>query len=283
MQEVSVVGTIQNVFSRREMKYLIDDAQYSSLNKFLKGYMKEDVYGRYTVGNTYFDTNEYDIIRRSLEKPVYKEKLRTRCYTVPEKDTEIFIELKKKYKGIVFKRRAVMTMDEARTYLQNGQKPASNDQILSEIDWFLNMYHPKPSMYIAYDRVALTGIEDPSLRVTFDSNIRWRICDTDLSYGTWGRKLLEDGQYVMEVKADKAIPFWLADKFSELNIFKTSFSKYGRCFLQQNAENSGKKTMNDTENIIDFPGVHLNNACTDNDKKIWRNTDYVRQYIAVDG
>ena len=132
-----------------------------------------------------------------------------------------------------------MTMDTAREYLQFGKRPEKEDQILSEIDWFLNMYRPIPSMYIAYDRSALSGLEDPSLRITFDSNIRWRTHDTDLSCGTWGTKLLSDGQYLMEIKTSGALPFWLANKLSELNIFKTSFSKYGRCFMEELANDVG--------------------------------------------
>ena len=131
------MSAVQNVFKRYEMKFLIDNEQFVSLTEFLKNYTCEDEYGRYTVGNTYYDTPEYDLIRRSLEKPVYKEKLRTRCYTVPDNDTKVFVELKKKYKGVVFKRRTVMTMDEARAYLHHGEKPSEHDQILNEIDWFL--------------------------------------------------------------------------------------------------------------------------------------------------
>ncbi len=263
------MGTVQNVFSRNEIKFIVDQAQYKALTDFLKAYTHEDTYGRYTVGNTYFDTPDHMLVRRSLEKPVYKEKLRVRCYTVPDKDTDVFVELKKKFKGVVYKRRVVMTMEEAGAYLISGKKPSGSDQILSEIDWFLNLYHPKPYMYLAYDRIAFTGKKDPTLRITFDSNIRWRTCDTDLSCGTWGKKLLDDGLHVLEIKICGCMPLWLADKLSELGVFKTSFSKYGRCFLKEMAESAGIEREDGAPgkiiDIADARGFVPNALCEEDD------------------
>jgi hypothetical protein len=147
-----------------------------------------------------------------------------------------------------------MTMDEACAFLKDGQRPEESNQILDEIGWFLKLYKPQPSMYVAYDRIAMTGRDDPSLRLTFDSNVRWRTLDTDLSCGTWGKKLIGDDQYILEIKANAAIPVWLADDLSELGIYKTSFSKYGRCFL---ADLSGDdRSIELPSNIIDIAGVH---------------------------
>ena len=139
--------------------------------------MKMDNYGEHTICNLYFDTDDYELIYSSIEKPVYKEKLRLRSYGVPEKNSKVFLELKKKYQGIVYKRRVEMTFQEAINYLSQGIHPDCDSQILKEIDYFKNFYHPVPKVIIAYDRIAYAGIEDKELRITFDKNTR---CTTTL-------------------------------------------------------------------------------------------------------
>lgn len=226
------MSSYQGVFKRYEKKYMLDETQFSALQKFLNEFMREDKYGQYTIGSLYYDSPNYELIRQSIEKPIYKEKLRVRCYGIPEPDSKVFVELKKKYKGVVYKRRVAMTSKEARAYLDFGIRPDHASQICREIDWFMNYYHPKPSVYLAYDRIALSGREDPDLRITFDNNIRWRTDNLDLAFGTKGSKLMEDEKFLMEIKVTGAIPFWLARELSDMEIYKTSFSKYGTCYTE---------------------------------------------------
>ena len=104
--------------------------------------MKGDEYGRSTICNLYYDTPDYLLIRRSIEKPVYKEKLRIRSYSKASSDSTVFVELKKKYNHVVYKRREALTNKEAVNWL-SGEKPTSvNNQITSEIDYFLQYYEP---------------------------------------------------------------------------------------------------------------------------------------------
>jgi hypothetical protein len=220
----------KEVFERCEKKYLLSETQYQALMRQLTDYVKADRYGVHTIGNIYYDTDDFSIIRASIEKPLYKEKLRLRCYGVPRPDSTVFLELKKKFKGIVYKRRAEMTLSQAQRYLQTGEKPAGSGQILDEIDWFLKRYRPGPKVYIAYDRLALYGKEDPELRITFDRNIRFRDNALDLAKGPWGTPLLESGQVLMEIKLCGAMPLWLAKALSELKLFPVTYSKYGVCY-----------------------------------------------------
>ena len=223
----------QFVFKRYEKKYLLDPVQYAELKSRLEKYMDADEYGRYTICNIYFDTDDYELIRTSLEKPVYKEKLRLRSYGVPKDNDRIFAEVKKKLDGVVYKRRTAMTAEEAGDFLIRGIKPSSADgQILSEIEWFLSRYQPEPKIFLAYDRVALFGKEDPALRITFDRNIRWRDTDLDLRFGDWGEMVLPPDKILMEIKIPGTVPVWLGHMLSEIGLFPTSFSKYGTCYIQ---------------------------------------------------
>lgn len=220
----------QSVFKRYEKKYLLNRRQYEKLCAFLMSYMKYDNYGLHTIRNIYYDTEQYDLIRASLNKPIYKEKFRIRSYKqVTEHDT-VFLELKKKYNGIVYKRREAMTSTEANAYLLHKRQPAKSGQIMHEIDWFLNMNDVSPKIFIAYDRIALYSEQDPNLRITFDHNIRFRDYDLTLSGGAYGKELLEHDQYLMELKIANAMPLWLADYLAAEGIFQTSFSKYGTCY-----------------------------------------------------
>lgn len=170
----------------------------------------------------------------SLEKPVYKEKLRLRSYGIPKAKDPVFLELKKKYKGIVYKRRIALSLEA----FQMGVFPEG--QIPQEIAWFMQMYHnPEPVVYLAYDREAFSGSQDTGLRVTFDRNIRWRDHLLDLSKGCWGMPLLGN-EVLMEIKIPGAMPLWMCTIFSQLKIYPVSFSKYGTyyrdCLSRQRKE-----------------------------------------------
>lgn len=221
----------QENFKRYEKKYLLDERQYERLRKEISGEMEEDQYGLHTICNIYYDTPDFQLIRMSLEKPIYKEKLRLRSYGVPSKMDEVFLEIKKKFKGVVYKRRVSMTDEEAMRYLNHGIHPKNDGQIMHEIEWVVKRYAPlRPMVYIAYDRVALFGKHNPDLRMTFDRRIRFRTEKVDLCAGSYGTEILEPGQILLEVKIPGVMPLWMSDLFAELEIYPVSFSKYGTCY-----------------------------------------------------
>ena len=225
----------QGIFERYEKKYLLTAEQYTAVRTALDRIMEVDQYGETTILNIYYDTPDFRLIRRSLEGPVYKEKLRLRCYGVPEEGSPAFIELKKKYKGIVYKRRISAPYREAVEFLRKGDGPKS--QIGSEIRYFKKLYRGlEPKMVISCERIAMAGKEDPELRVTFDRNIRWRETGLDLTAGSEGKTVMDDGQVLMEVKIKDAMSCGFARLFSELGIFPCSFSKYGKAYQQRLTE-----------------------------------------------
>lgn len=140
------MATYQDVFARYEKKYKLTLSQYAALRRWLQDRMEVDSYGLHTICNIYYDTPDFQLIRTSLEKPVYKEKLRLRSYGVPGGDTPVFVELKKKLDGVVYKRRVSLPLREAKRYLAYEGRPDLDCQILREIDWALARYplEPKP-------------------------------------------------------------------------------------------------------------------------------------------
>ncbi len=231
----------QDVFKRYEKKYLLDGGTFRELFTRLQEYMKPDRYGNTTVCNIYYDTPDHRLIRTSLEKPVYKEKLRLRSYGVPQKDAAVFVELKKKYKGVVYKRRIGMPLQEAERFLNCGENAVRKTQIEKEIGWVLG-YYPRlaPAMFLSYDRIAAICAENPNLRITFDSRILWREDALDLSAGAWGRQLLQPGQRIMEVKIPGSMPLWLARLLDEYQVYPASYSKYGNAYLASLEEKQEK-------------------------------------------
>ena len=228
------------VFNRYEHKYLIDSAAYEKIIKIMDEHMELDAYNTnhkpYTIANIYYDTADDYLIRKSLSKPIYKEKLRLRSYGVPDSTSKVFLEIKKKYKGIVNKRRTVLSLDEAYSFVKSGKTPEQkeymNTQVISEIEYFLKMYSLEPKVYLAYDRIAYFEKGNPDLRISFDTNIRARRYDVRLEDGDGGRKLLPEEMYLMEIKTSRAKPLWLTHMLTELNIRRSSFSKYGTEFKQ---------------------------------------------------
>ncbi|MBQ9120015.1 MAG: polyphosphate polymerase domain-containing protein [Lachnospiraceae bacterium] len=221
------------VFKRVEKKYLLNREQYDALLQVMEAHMQIDEYGLSKICNVYFDTENDELIRTSIEKPPYKEKLRLRSYGVPKPDGKVYLEIKKKYDSIVYKRRIALKLSEAEDYLLRGIRPQKDSQILREIDYFINFYHPIPKLYLAYDRTAYYGKEDADFRMTFDSGIRSRREDLSLGSGDHGTQLRDDDYHLLEIKAVGAYPLWLAKALSELQIFPTSFSKYGSVYKQE--------------------------------------------------
>ena len=224
-------------FQRYEKKYLMTADQYAALWEELSPRLRPDEYFANTVCSLYYDTDDYSLIRHSIQKPVYKEKLRLRSYGVPKSDeSPVFVELKKKFKGVVYKRRIELPEQEAEMWLSGGQAP-DDSQISREIDWVLHRYDLSPKIVICCDREAWVDKENPNLRFTFDKNIRYREEELELSLGSHGRLLLEEGSVLMEIKMPETSPLWLAELLSRNKVFPAGFSKYGKSYEQRLMEN----------------------------------------------
>lgn len=226
---------IRNCFERYEKKYFLTPAGQKALLQAIGPQIKMDFYGRYSICNLYYDTPDWRLIRASLEKPVYKEKLRVRSYGVPAADGTVFAELKKKYKGVVYKRRITVPSGQVQPLLAGAMPQALEHdygQIGREIGWFQHLYQAQPRVFIGYDRIAFAGVEDPELRITFDTNIRWRTTELDLQAGDYGAPLLPDDRVLLEVKLPGVCPLWLAHALTEAGAVPVSFSKYGSCYCR---------------------------------------------------
>ncbi len=221
----------QNTFKRYEIKYLITDSQKEAIVSAISPYMSLDKYGRTAIRNIYFDTDNFRLIRRSIEKPVYKEKLRLRSYSLASAESNIFVELKKKYKSVVYKRRLVLPEKEVMgAFLENRPLPV-NSQIGDEIEYFREYYSGlMPKVFLSYEREAYYSHDGSDFRITFDENILYRTEDLSLCLPPSGTEILEGGYSLMEVKTSGALPLWLTGVLTENRIFKTSFSKYGRAY-----------------------------------------------------
>lgn len=223
----------QMIFKRYEIKYLLTREQQLRIKDAFTGRMKADVHGKSTILSLYFDTPDDLLIRRSLDKPLYKEKLRLRSYGVATADTTVFVELKKKYQSIVYKRRIGMTEEEASRYLLKHEQ-VTDTQISREIDYCMKHYPLlAPRMLLSYEREAYYAVDDPDFRITFDEQILWRDHEVNLTSGIGGTAVLPDDTILMEVKTAGAIPLWLVHLLSEEHIYKTSFSKYGTAWKQK--------------------------------------------------
>lgn len=223
-------------FKRYEDKFLLSHEQFEALTKELNEHMEYDAFcrdGTYSILNLYFDTPDHEVIRRSVSKPYFKEKLRLRSYGVPENDGHpVFLELKRKIGGIVNKRRAEMSYGDAMRYLENVEKPKNlsytANQVLNEIDYFISCNDMvKPMYFLSYERIAMVGKNDKSFRITLDRNILSRREDLLLTNGCYGRNLIPPDKWLMEVKFSGAIPIDFVKLLSELEIYSRSFSKIG--------------------------------------------------------
>ena len=218
----------QTVFKRYELKYMLTVEQKERIMKEMEPYMALDKYGRTTICNLYFDTDDYRLIRHSIEKPSYKEKLRVRSYRRENSDHTVYVELKKKYNHVVYKRRIAMTEPEAMEWLLDRKEKQDQSQISSEVDYFMDYYqNPHPVVFLSYEREAYFAKDGSDFRVTFDEYVLCREDRLSLKEEVGGTALLEDGKVLMELKCSGGIPLWMTQILTELHLYKTSFSKYG--------------------------------------------------------
>ncbi len=231
---------VNQIFQRVEKKYLMSQEQWEGFIQRGSNYIEMDPYGLHTICNIYFDTEEDILIRTSLEKPPYKEKMRLRSYGIPGEEDLVFLELKKKWDGIVYKRRVPMTLKEARDYIEQGVWPDHDSQMMREMDYFMKFYRPRPKVWLAYDREAYFGKVDAELRLTIDRNIRTRTKGLKLELGDAGERLMDKEWYLMEIKVSQAYPIWLARLLGELKIYPVSFSKYGSYYIAAQAAKQKK-------------------------------------------
>ena len=145
----------QNTFKRYELKYLLSLEQKLRITREMAQHMALDQYGRTIIRNLYLDTPNFRLIRHSLEHPVYKEKLRIRSYSLAEEKDNVFVELKKKYDHIVYKRRIIIPQDAALLWLSGDTQLAPACQIGREIEYFRKYYGTlQPTVFLSYAREA---------------------------------------------------------------------------------------------------------------------------------
>ncbi|MCR5689349.1 MAG: polyphosphate polymerase domain-containing protein [Clostridiales bacterium] len=223
----------RGIFNRTEKKYIITQQQADELMPVLLRHMHGDKNGKSTVCSMYFDTPDMRVIRASIDAKAYKEKLRVRCYGVPTAQTRTFVELKKKYLGVVYKRRFEMTYGDAMAFLVNGE-PGPDTQMGREVEYFLRFYPGiRPAIDIFCERLALFGNDDENLRVTFDSDLRYRMSRLDLSRGTDGEPIIPANKLIMEIKTSTSMPVWLTGAIDELHIYPQKFSKVATAFTNE--------------------------------------------------
>lgn len=218
-----------NIFERVETKYVLSKEEYELLMKKIHKHLNQDEYFKTTICNIYFDTDNYDLINKSIDKPIYKEKVRLRSYNVPSLSDYVFFEIKSKFKGTVYKRRIKIKLSDYYNYLINHQYD-ENNQIMKEIDYLITRYNLKPKLMLSYDRTSYYDKDNKNFRITFDQNIRSRDDELNLEYGDAGKLYFDKPMYIMELKSLGSLPIWFTKVLSNLKIYPKSFSKYGNIY-----------------------------------------------------
>lgn len=218
-------------FRRVEKKYILTEEQYLKIKPIIEECLIQDEYGESLICNIYFDTKNYDLIRHSITKPVFKDKIRLRSYNVPSMDSDVFLEIKRKFDGVVGKRRIGMKLSDYYKYI-NKEINLLDTQIKSEIDYYFDFYDLEPKMFLSYYRCAYYDKNNRDFRITFDKDVIARNYDLELEKGSYGINILDKNKYIMEIKTLGAIPLWLVKLLNELQVYPCGFSKYGEAYSQ---------------------------------------------------
>ncbi len=227
------MSVAEESFARVETKYMLTVAQERQIEDALaqQGFRWMD-FGDPTVQSLYYDTPDYQLIRASLDRPVYKEKLRLRAYGKPERVTMSFIEIKKKYRGVVYKRRVSQPLAAAFAELNSGRVGAEGGQVGQEAEWMVRRYGLQPKAVITYDRDAWFSDRWPDVRITFDRNLSFRQSDFSLASQASNTALTLPTQRLMEIKTGGSYPFWLSRLLQAVHAERIHFSKYGLAYVK---------------------------------------------------
>ncbi|MBQ2658233.1 MAG: polyphosphate polymerase domain-containing protein [Erysipelotrichaceae bacterium] len=216
-------------FQRNEKKYLLNRSQYEGILEDLKPYVEKDKFYEAKIRSIYYDTDSYELIRRSIERPEYKEKLRIRSYDEADPEDTVYVELKKKYDGTVYKRRTRAVCGQL---LKDISKAEFKDtQVGKEISYALSFYRNlKPAVYIGCTRTSYKA-KNRDLRITFDQDISYRMKNLSLHSGSSDKRVTD--KIVMEIKVKDAYPLWLCEILDKNQAYPQRFSKAGTAFLQE--------------------------------------------------
>lgn len=218
------------MMQRYEMKFILTKDQLVAFQDALKGHMEVDQYGKTSIASIYYDTPDYLLIRKSLEKPVYKEKIRLRSYGLANNNKTVYLELKRKALGVVYKRRIALREDIAEEFLNHQEVSLKDDQVTREIAYFRDYLKVlEPKIMIIYDRTSYAEVNG-NIRLTIDENPRYRNDDLNLHTSMDGNLLLPPGSAILEIKVQQELPLWLVSILSKYKIYKTSFSKVGEAY-----------------------------------------------------
>lgn len=244
--QVTTQAKFIDTFERKEKKYVLSEETLARFMQLVGDKFDDDQYAHSTISSLYYDTPQYSMINRSIEKPLYKEKLRIRCYDAPRDEAGVFVELKKKFKGIVYKRRIRMSIEGGQAYLEGtpyseaslfgsaleSQKMDTiKQQNIREIDACLDR-HGKvdPAIMVVVERHSIRSTDGSKLRITFDRNARWRAHNLQFDTDYEGTPIFSNGEIIMEIKALGSYPLWLVRALNEIEAYPVSCSKVGLAY-----------------------------------------------------
>ena len=220
-------------FLRREVKYRLNSEMFEILKREFAAHVVQDKFHFVCVHNIYYDNDSHEIIRRSIEKPLFKQKLRLRAYEKNgELDGHAFVEMKNKYEGSVFKRRVKIPIGAARL-LADGTPLCgviASGQIADELLFYAGAKDCRPKIYVSYNRYAYCAKAEKDLRITFDFGIFSRVERLWLCRDSADEQLLTDDDYILEIKSERPFPLWLTGILAKHRLYPQSFSKYGRIY-----------------------------------------------------
>lgn len=220
-----------DIFRRVEEKYFLSNEQAKELFSEINKYIEKDEYYKSNILNIYFDNDNDEILIRSGDKPIYKDKIRLRSYDIPKLNDDVFLEIKSKFNGITGKRRIKMKLSDFYDYINNNK--VKDTQIMNELDYLFKYYDLKPSYFVGYDRLSFKGIDNSGLRITLDKNLRSRTDNLNLENGDYGKLFFDDDRCIMEIKTLDSMPLWLTRALSNLKIYPVSFSKVGEIYKKE--------------------------------------------------
>ena len=232
---------LKDNLSRYEFKFPISYDDMDRLMDDLIPYVKSDKhvneYGIYTISSLYMENDCKDCYYETINGDPFRQKVRLRVYGKQAfKDSDAFLELKNKINGLVVKRRINMKLSDAVNFMNDCAKNGNSakiesyknadSQILKEIRQVIATKKLKPAVIVSYERLPLVAIDDESLRITFDFNLRSRSDALDQTEGTGGLRRCPKNVAILEIKTNKPLPYWLTKILAKYNYRNQTFSKY---------------------------------------------------------
>lgn len=249
------LNTFDIQLDRHEGKYIVPVSMARDVAEFIKPFCDPDPHGEgnppeYVITTLQLDTPNYSLHHAKGLEAVNRFKLRARTYGEVVGGAPVFLEVKKKIRGVIVKSRCRIAFDSwSRDMVRNLKydhtfKSHREEEAYLEFVRLTREIAAEPTVWIRYTRESYFGVNDEYARVSFDRKLLYQPA---VDWDSWGaaapwkpldsslaqRKGYHFSGIILELKTLSNVPHWMIDLVKYFGLERTGNCKYSNAVWQE--------------------------------------------------